>query len=184
MDDDATWALILTEEWGELSLDAVVTRAENAMRGDRARLVRTVLDPDHAPPAWVEAVHDIVLMAIHVETGANLEELGSQAAWAVYEQAWDGLKARWSDGGRLLPLAPSTTTAATAIMARLPVEVARAAGADTSTIPATPLALHGVLLLDAEGLFAWIATGADAGFPAAVREDVDRLLDLARRRDQ
>ncbi len=181
MDDDATWALILTDEWGELTLDAVVRRIEDAMRGDRARLVQTVLDPDHAPPMWVEEVHDLVLSAIHVETGADLDTLGSQAAWGVYEQTWNALRDRWSDGGRLVPIAPADEHSATDLLRALPAAVAQRAGADTSTIPATPLRLQGLLLLDAEGLFAWIAGGGDADFPSTVRRDVDLLLDLARR---
>ncbi len=180
VDDEATWALILTDEWGPLVREAVVRRVEDATRGDRARLVRTVLDPDHAPPAWVEHVHDLVLEAVQVETGADLEELGSQSSWAVYEDVWDALRARWSGGGRLLPVPVEAAARVAELVACLPVSVAAAAGADTSTIPARPLRVDDVVLVDAEGLFAWIA-GCDPASPEAVaRVEVDALLALLR----
>lgn len=180
MDDEATWSLILTDEWGPLVLQAVVERVEAATLGERGLLVRTVLDPDRAPSAWVERVHDHVLEAIRVETGADLDALGSQAAWACYEETWDALRERWSDGGRLLPLRPGDAEAATALVGLLPIDVARAAGADCSGIPARPLRVDGVVLVDVEGLFAWIAHADPRGPDAAARPEVDRLLALAR----
>lgn len=178
MDDESGWSLILTDGWGPLVLDAVVRRIEAEMLGDRARLVRAVVDPDSANANDIEHVHRVVLDAIEVETGANLEELGSQAAWACYEATWDHLGSRWADGGRLVTIAPEHTATILSIVARLPVAVAHAAGADTSTIPARPTIIDGVLRLDAEGLFAWIATAASAD--PTVRRDVDQLLALAR----
>lgn len=178
MDDETGWSLILTDGWGPLVLDAVVRRVEAAAIGDRARLVRTVTDPDEAPAIDVEYVHALVLEAIAVETGADLESLGSQAAWACYEQTWNHLADRWADGGRLVTIPIEHTATVHALVARLPVRVAAAAGADTSQIPAVPLMVEGVVHIDAEGLFAWIATAPTEDEDA--RRDVDRLLALAR----
>ncbi len=180
MDDETGWSLILTDGWGPLVLAAVVERVERATVADRALLVRTVTSPDDAPAAWVERVHRLVLDAIREETGADLEALGSQAAWASYEQTWDRLASRWSGGGRLLALRDEDADEVVQILRDLPVAVAAAAGADTSTIPARPLRVGGVLMIDAEGLFAWIATSDDEGPDGAVRPWVDRLLALAR----
>lgn len=179
VDDETGWSLILTDGWGPLVLDAVVRRIEHDALGERAQLVRAVLDPDDAPATDVEAVHALILGAIEVETGADLEELGSQAAWACYEQTWVELARRWSGGGRMVTIGPEHTATVHALVARLPVRVAAAAGADTSVIPAVPLLIDGVLHLDAEGLFRWLATASDVADD--VRADVDHLLALARR---
>ncbi|MFT5223624.1 MAG: hypothetical protein ACI867_001946, partial [Glaciecola sp.] len=162
MDDDSGWSLILTEGWGPLVLDAVARRVEAAALGERSILHRAVTDPERAAAHDVERVHDLILTAIKIETGANLEELGSQAAWACYEQTWDHLTQRWLAGGRLVTIGPEHTATVHAIVERLPVVVAAAAGADTSGIPAVPIMIDGVLHLDAEGLFAWIATSPRA----------------------
>lgn len=180
MDDEATWSLILTDEWGPLVLDAVVRRIEDATRGNRALLVHTVVDPDRVPPLWVEHLHDVVLDAIRVETGADLDELGSQASWAVYEHTWDALRERWSAGGRLVPVPPGHDDRVEDLLAALPVGVARLAGADTRSIPARALRIDGVAFVDAEGLFAWIAEADPAAPDAAARPEVDALIDLLR----
>lgn len=178
LDEENDWSLILTDGWGPLVLDAVVRRVEADLLGERARLVRAVIDPDHASADDIEHVHERILAAIEVETGADLEQLGSQSSWACYEQTWAHLAQRWSDGGRLVTISPEHTATVHAIMARLPVAIARAAGADVSGIPAVPAMIDGVLHLDAEGLFHWIATSGEAHGPDRV--DVDLLLALAR----
>jgi hypothetical protein len=102
VDDDGTgWNEVLVAGWSPAVRTAVVARVEVLTASHRGVLVRALRDPEDARSAWTEAAHRAVLAAIRDETGADLEELGSQAAWECYEQVWDALVARWRDGGSL-----------------------------------------------------------------------------------
>jgi hypothetical protein len=97
VDDETGWNAILVEGWGALVRAAVCDRVADLLDTSRGLLTIAVTTPDDAPAAAVERVHDAVLVAIATETGANLDELGSQAAWATYDDVWAELGRRWDD---------------------------------------------------------------------------------------
>lgn len=173
-DDDTGWTDVLLDGWGPLVRDAVVARVERHYVGSRAELVRVMRAPDHARYTWTEHLHRVVLTAIQIETGADLEELGSQAAWACYEDVWERLRARWHEGGAMRAVDPSDDDDVLLLLGLLPMAGAAAAGCDVGVSPFEPLVLEGRILLDAEGLLKWVAT--DLSIPDAVREVVDDLL--------
>lgn len=152
LEEDAVWEAILVDGWGPLVRHAVVERVERATLGSRGTLVRALADPDHARFAWTEWLHCQVVDAIMHETGADLDALGSQAAWACYEDAWELLAARWRDGGRLGRVASDAVPRLRTLLAHAPAWVAERAGADIGGIPPEPLVLHGVTRIDLEGL--------------------------------
>ena len=152
MDDETGWDDVLTSGWHAGVRDAVVSRVEHGARGRHGLLVRTLSDPDVARYAWVEDLHQRVLVAIRDETGADLDELGSQAAWACYEDVWERLRRRWERGGRLARVPLGSESEVVHLVQSLPVGAAEAAGADVSTQPPDPLWLRGRLLVDVTGL--------------------------------
>lgn len=152
MDDESGWNELLIGGWSAGVRDAVVARVEAATAGRHGQLVRTLSDPDAARYAWTEALHEAVVAGIRDETGADLDALGSQAAWACYEQVWDRLRTRWGRGGRLARVPLGAEPAVVALLHELPSTAAEAAGADVAVHPPDPLWLHGRLLIDLDGL--------------------------------
>ncbi|GGI07209.1 hypothetical protein [Egicoccus halophilus] len=161
MDDDSGWNDLLVGGWHAGVRDAVVVRVERASVGHHGELVRTLSDPDGARYAWVESLHRRVLGAIRAETGADLDELGSQAAWACYEDVWERLRVRWGRGGRLARVPLGGEPDVVRLLHSLPPSAAEAAGADISCEPPDPLWLHGRLLVDLEGLAGHVAASPD-----------------------
>ncbi|MFA9429273.1 hypothetical protein [Egicoccus sp. AB-alg2] len=152
MDDETGWNDVLTGGWHAGVRDAVVTRVERLSQCRHGQLVRTLSDLEAARYAWVEDLHRLVVVAIRDETGADLDELGSQAAWACYEDVWERLRVRWSRGGRLARVPLGAEPEVVRLLQSLPVAAAEAAGTDVSTCPPDPLWLGGRLLVDLEGL--------------------------------
>lgn len=163
MDDETGWNEILVDGWGPLVRAAVVDRVEDAFERARGVLAVTVVDPDHAPRADVERVHEAVLDAIEAETGAQLEELGSQAAWATYDDVWGELARRWDTGRDLETVQPQHHAEVIGLLAGLPPSAVEQAGAARSADGAVRLpVLDGRPRVDVEGLFRWLATDQQA----------------------
>lgn len=160
VDDESGWNDVLVGGWHAGVRDAVVARVEQRTAGRHGQLVRTLCDPDTARFAWVEQLHQHVVAAIRDETGADLDALGSQAAWACYEQVWERLRVRWGRGGRLVRVPLGAEPAVVGLVQRLPVGAAEAAGADVSGPVADPLWVEGRLLIDLAGLRAWARSHA------------------------
>lgn len=164
MDDDGTgWNEVLVGGWTADVRDAVVRRVEDRTVGWRGPMLRTLVDPEGAPAAWTEALHRVVVAAIAEETGADLDELGSHAAWACYEEVWQGLVSRWDGGGDLAMVPLGQEPAVVALIGALPPLAAQSAGADIRGAVPDPLWLAGRLRVDVAGLRAILATGALAG---------------------
>lgn len=159
LDDDTIWDAILVDGWGPLVRHAVVARVERATVGARGTLVRALADPDHARFAWTEWLHEHVVDAIRCETGADLDRLGSQAAWACYEDSWAALATRWRDGGDMGVVTPGAERRVRLLLAEAPAWLAERAGADISAIPPEPLVLAGLTRLDVEGIAALVRDG-------------------------
>ena len=157
-DDDTGWTAILLDSWGPLVRDAVVDRVERATLGRRGMLVRPVASPDAARYAWTAELHREILAAIRHEVGADLEEMGSQAAWACYDEVWVRLTRRWADGRRLGAVREGEEQRARRLIAQLVPRAAEAAGADVSAVPSEPLEVDGRVRVDREGLWALLAT--------------------------
>ncbi len=177
VDDDTGWNDVLLELWSPDLRDAVITRIETASRGRHGWLVRVFADPDGVAPGLTETVHRLILAAIRDETGADLEALGSQAAWECYEQVWDGLAERWEDGGSLGFAPLGTEPDLVRLVRQLPIEAAVAAAADVSGPHADPLWLAGRLRIDVIGLQAY--RRIDGGqLPGPVNELVNAIMRL------
>ncbi len=176
MDDDGTgWNELLLSLWSGATRDAVVTRIEGALRGRRGWLVRVFADPDGVRPELTETVHAVVLAGIRDETGADLDALGSQAAWDCYEQVWAALGDRWADGGSLASVPLTKEPSVDAFVRTLPTEAAVCAGADVLDGRVDPLWLRGRLRVDVDGLRAYLAL--DGGLaPEAVHTTIMRIL--------
>lgn len=175
MDDDSGWNDVLLDLWGQPVRDAVVSHIEASTVGRRGWLVRALADPDGSPPEWTETVHALVLAAIQDETGADLDQLGSQAAWDCYEQVWDALVRRWADGGDLEVAPIGTEPEVSRLIQALPAEAAAHAGADVTGVPPDPLWLGGRLRVDGVGLERYLAL--DAGrVPQEVHTTVVTIL--------
>jgi hypothetical protein len=175
MDDTTGWDEVLRGSWSDRVRDLVVARIEQATVARRGWLVRVVADPDRVRPELTETVHAVVLAAIRDETGADLEELGSQAAWECYEEVWRELTHRWARGGPLAEVPLGREVEVVRVLHRLPVEAAVAAGADVTRAGIEPLWLAGRLRLDVEGLLAYRAL--DGGrLPNEVAADLRLLL--------
>ena len=175
MDDSSGWNEVLLGVWHQGVRDAVVARIEAATIGRRGWLVRVFATPDAARADWTETVHAVVLAAIRDETGADLDELGSQAAWECYEQVWECLRERWGDGGDLATVRLGAEPEVTRLMSSLPAEAAACAGADVTTATPDPLWLRGRLRVDAQGLGAYlILEGGTA--PRSVHAAVTTIL--------
>ncbi len=175
MDDETGWDEVLTGVWGPGVRDAVVGRVERATVGARCLLVCTLHDEGEGRHGWVEQLHHLVVEAIREETGADLDELGSQAAWTTYEDVWGLLAERWRDGGTLATVPLRREVAATACLRQLEGLTAQAAGMDTGRHPPQPLWLEGRLRVDAAGLRHILGTPE---LDAPQRLAVERLLEL------
>lgn len=176
MDDESGWNEVLLGVWSEDLRDQVVARIESVAVGRHGWLVRVFSDPEGVAGGLTETVHAIVLAAIRDETGADLEELGSQAAWECYEQVWDHLAGRWADGGRLAVVPLGSEPEVVRLIHRLPMEGAVAAAADVSGEHWDPLWLRGRLRVDVEGLRAYLRLDGGRA-PAEVHACVTAILD-------
>lgn len=181
-DDDDGWTEILVSGWGALVRAAVVDRVERALVGRRGILWRAVNEEvasgGHA--ACVEEVHDHIVAGIRVETGADIDALGSQAAWACYDEVWGQLQRRWADGGTTLPVDPAVADEVTALVRSLCPAAAQHAGADIGVMPFRLLRVGDRLHVDVDGLFAYLAR--DVGeVTSGDRMLIDRLVALVRR---
>ena len=180
-DDDTGWTEILVDGWGPLVRAAVVDRVERAMVGRRGVLLRALTEESasagHA--ACVEEVHLRIVDGIRAETGADLDELGSQAAWACYDQVWGRLQVRWACGGATLPVTAAAEDEVVALLRSLSPAAAQHAGVDVGTAPWSPMRCGPDLHVDLEGLFAFLArdTGEVTG---ADRTLIDRIVVLVR----
>lgn len=164
MDDDGTgWNEVLVGGWTSHVRDAVVRRVEQRTVGWRGPMLRALVDPEGAPGAWTEGLHRTVVAAIAEETGADLDELGSHAAWACYEEVWQRLVVRWAGGGDLAMVPLGQEPAVAALIGALPPLAAQAAGADIRGTVPDPLWLAGRLRVDVAGLRAVLTTGELAG---------------------
>jgi hypothetical protein len=174
VDDDGTgWHEVLVGGWNDEVRRAVVACVERLTVGWRGPLVRTLADEDGVDGDWTEALHRTVLHAITVETGADLDELGSHAAWACYEEVWDALTRRWGEGGDLAVVPLGREPLVTSLIAGLPPGAAAAAGADVRGATPDPLWVAGRLRVDVEGLRDLLARG---GLDPATELRVETLL--------
>jgi hypothetical protein len=181
VDDDSGWNDLLLQLWSEDVRDAVVARIEAATVGRRGWLVRVFAAPDAVRPELTETVHALVLAAIRDETGADLDVLGSQAAWECYEQVWEELAQRWSGGGRTEVVGIGREPEIVRLLAALPGEAAVCAGADVRADgTADPLWLSGRLRVDADGLRAYLRLDGGRA-PTAVHAAIHTILGLLER---
>ena len=175
MDDDTGWDEVLTGVWGPAVRDAVVARVETATIGARCLLVCTLRDEGVGRQGWVEQLHHLVVAAIRDETGADLDALGSQAAWSTYEDIWEQLAERWHDGGDLATVPLRREVEASNCLGHLRGLAAQAAGMDMGSDPPQALWLNGRLRVDDQGLRRVLATPDLDGAPRLAAE---RLLAL------
>jgi hypothetical protein len=176
-DDGSGWHGVLLDVWSDELRDTVVARLERSCVGRHGWFARVFAMPEDVPGPLTETVHALVLAAIRDETGADLEELGSQAAWECYEQVWDALARRWRDGGPLASVVLGAELEVVESLRRLPPEAAVAAAADVSGPVTEPLWLHGRLRIDAEGLRHYLQLDGGPA-PTDVRFAVERILTL------
>jgi hypothetical protein len=175
VDDDGTgWHEVLVGGWTDEVRDAVVRRVEALTVGWRGPLIRVLTDPEGAPGEWTEALHRTVIAGIAAETGADLDELGSHAAWACYEEVWQGLAARWQDGGDLHTVPLGREPLLVAAIVALPAPAAASLGADVRGPVPDPLWVSGRLRVDVTGARALLASGTLA---AATEIQLETLLD-------
>jgi hypothetical protein len=179
VDDESGWNAILVEGWSRLVRSAVCDRVDDAMSWARGVLAVAVVTPDDAPATAVERVHAVVVEAIRAETGADLDELGSQAAWATYDDVWAELGRRWADGGGLEVVPVSAEAEVLALLAGLPRDAMEHAGAVMEGSRVHLLRTSAGAHLDVEGVFRWLATEEDAA--SDVRARARRLVAAARR---
>jgi len=156
LDDSSGWNDVLLGVWSERVRDAVVDRIERSSLGRHGWLARVHNDPERVRPGLTETVHQLVLAAMRDETGADLEELGSQAAWDCYEQVWNALARRWADGGRLATVPLGQEPQVVRLLERLPAEAAVAAAVDVDGDLRDPLWIAGRLRIDAAGVRAYL----------------------------
>lgn len=176
MDDDGSgWHHVLVGLWTDDVRDAVVMRLERSCVGRLGWFVRVFAAPDRDPGPLTETVHALVLAAIRDETGADLEELGSQAAWECYEEVWTALAGRWHDGGTLAYVTLGAEPVVVRALRELPAEAAAAAGADVSGPVPEPLWVRGRLRIDAAGLRHHLEIDGGVA-PSDVRELAERIL--------
>jgi hypothetical protein len=180
MDDESGWNEVLLEVWSDDLREQVVARIESVAVGRHGWLVRVFSDPEGVAGGLTETVHAIVLAAIRDETGADLDELGSQAAWECYEQVWDRLAERWAEGGDLAVVPLGLEPDIVRLIHRLPLEGAVAAAADVSGELPDPLWLRGRLRVDLAGLRAYLQLDGGRA-PAEVHAAVTAILDRIER---
>lgn len=159
MDDETGWDQILVESWGPLVLGAVVGRVQEAFATRLGILVATATDPDDAPADWVEDVHGAIVAGIRTETGADIEDLGSQTAWATYDDVWAALGRQAGRVQALVAVPEHRVGQVWALLAELPPDAVRHAGAvpQESGQPA-PLVVDGRTRVHIDGVFRWLAT--------------------------
>jgi hypothetical protein len=155
VDDETGWNDVLLAMWTDAVRDAVVARIERATVGRRGWLVRVFADPEGCRPDFTETVHALVVAAIHDETGADLDALGSQAAWESYEQVWEALRRRWADGGPLARVRIGAEPEVARAIGALPAEAAAHLAADVTGPRPDPLWVGGRLRVDLDGLAAY-----------------------------
>ena len=160
MDDESGWNAILVEGWSDHVRAAVCSRVEDAMTDARGVLAVAVAMPDDAPPDAVERVHDAIVAAIADETGADLDELGSQAAWATYDDVWAELGRRWDDGGGMEAIDPTVEAEVARLLAGLPRRAIELAGGVVDGLDVRMLHTTDGPRLDVEGVFRWLASDA------------------------
>ncbi len=178
MDDDTGWTTWLLAVWSPEVRDAVVGRIVQASVGHRGWMVRVLVDPERARPGWTETLHALVLAAIRDETGADLEVMGSQAAWEAYEQVWDALAEHFADGGPLPCVPLGREPEVTRLLTNLPVQAAAHLGADVTGECPDPLWLAGRLRIDLDGLHAYrrLDGGRLPSDVAAALRTIERLV--------
>lgn len=179
MDDDSGWNAILVEGWGESVRSAVCDRVGAGFRHARGVLAIAATDPDAAPPDAVERVHAAIVAAIAAETGADLDELGSQAAWATYDDVWAELGRQWAGGPGLEPVGPAAAVEVVRLLAGLPQAAIEHAGALLDDGAVRLLRTRDGARLDVDGLFRWLATEEEA--TDAVRARARAVVTAARR---
>lgn len=183
MDDDSGWNEVLLGLWSDALRDDVVARIERTCVGRHGWLVRVFCAPEDVASSLTETVHAIILAAIRDETGADLEDLGSQAAWDCYEQVWVLLASRWADGGTLGVVPLGSEPEVVRLIQQLPLEGAVAAAADVSGVVPDPLWLSGRLRVDETGLRAYLQLDggrSPANVHAAVSEILARVTSIER----
>ena len=176
MDDESGWNEILVDGWGELVRAAVCNRVEDALASARGVLAMAVTTPDDTPVEAVERVHAAVIEAIATETGADLDKLGSQAAWATYDDVWGELGRRWDNGGGMEPVDPAVAPEVRRLLAGLPRTAIEHAGAVVDGLDVQLLRTDTGPHLDVDGLFRWLASDEadDERLRARAREVVAR----------
>lgn len=163
MDDESGWHLILVDGWGPLVRTAVVERVVAGFTTRLGVLASTALEPDDAEAEWVQSVHEAIVAAIEQETGADIEELGSQAAWAVYDEVWTALAGRVAADESLVPVPEHRVGQVMAVLAEMPVEAAVQAGAvPWDGGPALPVLIDARARVHVDGVFRWLATDEHA----------------------
>ena len=163
MDDESGWHEILIDGWGPLVRSAVVERAVDAFAFRRGVLAETVANPDDAEAQWVEDVHTAIVEGIRTETGANIEELGSQAAWAPYTEVWQGLADRMLLDDDLVPVPEYRVGQVLALLQEMPDEaVVHAGGVPWPDGPVQAAVVDGRARVHLDGLFKWLATDQSA----------------------
>ena len=105
----------------------------------------------------VERVHEAIIAAIRAETGANLDELGSQAAWATYDDVWAELGRRWADGGGMEVVDDRVVGEVQRRLALLPRSAIEHAGAIVDGLAVRLVRIDDVARLDVDGIFRWLA---------------------------
>lgn len=159
VDDETGWNEILVEGWGPLVRAAVCHRVVDVFRTRLGLLAATAATPDDAPADWVEDVHVAVVQGIRTETGADIEELGSQAAWATYDEVWQVLPRAVAAVEDLVPVPEARVGQVQALVAELPLDAALLAGAvPWPDGPTLPVVVDGRPRVNLEGLFRWLAT--------------------------
>ena len=178
MDDDSGWNAVLVEGWDDDVRAAVCDRVDAAFRHARGVLAIAATEPDAAPADAVERVHTAIVTAIAAETGANLDELGSQAAWATYDDVWAELGRRWADGPGLERTRPAAEAEVVRLLTGLPRVAVEHAGAMVDDGSVRLLRTPDGARLDVDGIFRWLATDDHA--PDAVRARARAVVAAAR----
>lgn len=181
MDDDSGWDAILVEGWGELVRAAVCDRVDDLLATARGVLALAATTPEDAPADAVERVHAAIVAAIATETGADLDLLGSQAAWATYDDVWAELGRRWQDTPGLEPVPRDVELEVAVLLAGLPRDAIEHAGAVVDATDVRLLRVGGEARLDVEQLFRWLAT--DEVATEVVRARARRVVEIVRRGD-
>jgi hypothetical protein len=159
VDDETGWTEILLDVWGPLVLDAVAHQVEQAFSTRRGLLAATALDPDEVDTDWVESVHVAVVAGIAAETGADIEEMGSQSVWAIYDEIWTALASRAMADPAFVVVPEHRVGQVHAIIAELPLSAAlHAGGVPWAEGPTAPVVLDGRTRVHLDGVFRWLAT--------------------------